>query len=143
MSSNNTTSIPHTIEEFILEGESSSAVTYFSTSILSGDNGIKYSVDNVVFDYLDEIKDLKLQVKLNASDYKKYKQDGVFMLAYNVYGTRDVAYLILALNGIYNPQEFTMNPIYMLRKSDLISVLEAIKNAEKEYLAYNREQNGM
>jgi hypothetical protein len=134
---------PHTIEEFISEGEASSAVTYYSTSILSGDNGIKYSVDNVVFDYFDEIKDLKLQVKLNASDWRKYKQDGVFLLAYDVYGTRDVAYLILALNGVYNPQEFTMNPIYMLRKSDLTSVLEAIKNAETEYLNLNREKNGL
>jgi hypothetical protein len=65
------------------------------------------------------------------------------MLAYDVYGTRDVAYLILALNGIWSPQDFTMNPVYMLRKTDLLSILESIKNAETEYLNYNRDVMGL
>jgi hypothetical protein len=134
---------PHTLEEFIEYGEASSEITYFDTSILAGENGIMYTIDNVVFDYLDEIKDTRLYVKLNASDYKKYRYDGVYMLAYDVYGCRDVAYLILALNGIWNPQDFTMNPIYMLRKQDMKALLEAIKNAESEYINYNREQVGM
>ena len=132
----------HTLEEFIQAGEASSAVDYYSTSILGGDAGILYSLNNVVFDYMDELKELRESVQLNASDYKKYRYDGVYLLAYDVYGCRELAYLILALNGIFDPKEFTMNPIYLIRKTSMLRMLEAIKNAESDYIKINREQVG-
>ena len=130
----------HTFEEFIQAGEASSAVDYYSTSILAGNAGILYTIDNVVFDYLSELKEIRVAVELNASDYKKYRYDGVYLLAYDVYGCRELAYLILALNGIFDPKDFTMNPVYLLRKSDMKAMLEAIKNAETEYINWNREK---
>lgn len=132
----------HTFEEFIQAGEASSAVDYYSTSILAGNAGILYTIDNVVFDYLSELKEIRVAVELNASDYKKYRYDGVYLLAYDVYGCRELAYLILALNGIFDPKDFTMNPIYLIYKSDLHRMLEAIKNAETEYINFNRDQVG-
>ena len=130
----------HTIEEFIEAGSVSSSVTYYDTSILDGNAGILYSINNVVFDYLDELKELRQLVKLNSSDYKKYRYDGVYLLAYDVYGCRELAYIILALNGIFDPKDFTMNPVYLLRKSDMKAMLEAIRNAETEYINWNREK---
>ena len=132
----------HTFEEFIQAGEASSAVDYYSTSILAGNAGILYTIDNVVFDYLSELKEIRVAVELNASDYKKYRYDGVYLLAYDVYGCRELAYLILALNGIFDPKDFTMNPIYLIYKSDQHRMLEAIKNAETEYINFNRDQVG-
>ena len=132
----------HTFDEFIQAGEASSAVDYYSTSILAGNAGILYTIDNVVFDYLSELKEIRVAVELNASDYKKYRYDGVYLLAYDVYGCRELAYLILALNGIFDPKDFTMNPIYLIYKSDLHRMLEAIKNAEAEYINFNRDQVG-
>ena len=130
----------HTFEEFIQAGEASSAVDYYSTSILAGNAGILYTIDNVVFDYLSELKEIRVAVELNASDYKKYRYDGVYLLAYDVYGCRELAYIILALNGIFDPKDFTMNPVYLLRKSDMKAMLEAIRNAETEYINWNREK---
>ena len=132
----------HTFEEFIQAGEASSAVDYYSTSILAGNAGILYTIDNVVFDYLSELKEIRVAVELNASDYKKYRYDGVYLLAYDVYGCRELAYLILALNGIFDPKEFTMNPIYLIRKTSMFRMLEAIKNAETEYIKWNRSTIG-
>ena len=59
----------HTFEEFIQAGEASSAVDYYSTSILAGNAGILYTIDNVVFDYLSELKEIRVAVELNVSDY--------------------------------------------------------------------------
>lgn len=131
----------HTLNEFISTGIQSSAVTYYSTSIVDGgNNGIFYSINNVVFDYLDELKELREVVELNAEQKQYYKYDGVYLLAYDVYGNRDLAYLIMALNGVYNPKDFTMNPIYLIRKSTMASALESIYNAQKEYIDFNRSQ---
>ena len=92
---------------------------------------------------MDEmLKEIRVAVELNASDYKKYRYDGVYLLAYDVYGCRELAYLILALNGIFDPKEFTMNPIYLIRKTSMLRMLEAIKNAESDYIKINREQVG-
>ena len=110
--------------------------------VSTGNAGILYTIDNVVFDYLSELKEIRVAVELNASDYKKYRYDGVYLLAYDVYGCRELAYLILALNGIFDPKDFTMNPIYLIYKSDLHRMLEAIKNAETEYINFNRDQVG-
>ena len=94
----------HTIEEFIEAGSVSSSVTYYDTSILDGNAGILYSINNVVFDYLDELKELRQLVKLNSSDYKKYRYDGkVFDSA------PEVAFYIWLRDGgikfVYQPYE--------------------------------------
>lgn len=145
MANNNTTdpSKMHTLEEFIDAGKASSTITYYTTSILDGTNGINYTINNVVFDYMDELKSLREPVKLTAAQYNFYKYDGVYLLSYDLYKTRDLAYLIMALNGIYNPKDFTMNPLYVIRPSALSEMLNAICNAEKEYLDLNRSKMGL
>ena len=143
MANSNNPNEKHTLDEFIATGKASSTVTYYATSVLDGNNGIHYSIANVVFDYIDEIKSLKEPVSLTPEQAKLYMYDGVYTLSYDVYGTRDLAYLIMALNGIYNPMDFTMNPVYMIRKTYLLPILEDIYNAEREYLNFNRSEIGV
>lgn len=143
---NNSTINPykmHTLEDFVDAGKASSTITYYTTSILDGTNGINYSINNVVFDYMDELKQLKVPVELTPAQANYYKYDGVYLLSYDIYKTRDLAYLIMALNGVYNPKDFTMNPLYIVKPSDLSQLLNAICNAEKEYLDLNRTAMGL
>lgn len=145
VNSNNTTdpSKMHTLEDFVDVGKASTTITYYTTSILDGVNGINYSINNVVFDYMDELKQLRVPVQLTAAQANYYKYDGVYLLSYDIYKTRDLAYLIMALNGVYNPKDFTMNPLYIVRPSDLSQILNAICNAEQEYLNINRAAMGL
>lgn len=144
MSNNNTDpSTTHTLEEFVSTGKTSSTITYYTTSILDGSNGIHFSIDNVVFDYMEELKQLREPVRLTTLQHNYYKYDGVYLLSYDLYGTRDLAYLIMALNGIYAPKDFNMNPLYLIGPSKLSSMLNAIYNAEKEYLNINRSKVGL
>lgn len=133
----------HTLNEFISVGKSSSTVTYYASSILDQIKGINYSIDNIVFDYMDELKQLRVKVKLDQAQARYYMYDGVYMLSYDLYKTRDLAYLIMALNGVYNPKDFTMDTIYIIRPNNMQEVLSAIYNAEKEYIDINRSSLGL
>ena len=133
----------HTLEDFIDVGKASSTITYYTTSILDQIKGINYTIDNIVFDYMDELKQLRVKVKLNEAQVRYYMYDGVYMLSYDLYKTRDLAYLLMALNGVYNPKDFTMNTIYIIKPSDMQSILSAIYNAEKEYIDLNRTSLGL
>ena len=139
----NNPSTMHTLEEFINIGKASSTITYYTTSILDGINGINYSIDNVVFDYMNELKQLREPVLLTTAQSNSYRYDGVYLLSYDLYKTRDLAYLIMALNGVYNPKDFTMNPIYVIRPNNLTELLNAIYNSEKEYIDLNRTKMGL
>lgn len=136
-------STTHTLEEFISVGNTSSVITYYKTSILDYVNGVNYSIDNVVFDYMDELKQLREPVLLTTLQKNYYRYDGVYLLSYDLYGTRDLGYLILALNGVYAPKDFTMNPLYLIRPKNLLTMLNAIYNAEKEYIDLNRSNLGL
>jgi hypothetical protein len=134
----------HTLEEFVEVGQNSSNLSYYKTSILEGaDTGILFSMDNVVYDYLDEVKSLREPVLLTGDQFTAYKYDGVNLLSYDVYGNRELSFIILAINGIFDPKDFDMNPIYMIRKDYLMEILQAIYNAEKEYLDWNSEKVGV
>ena len=133
----------HTLNEFISVGKSSSTVTYYASSILDQVKGINYSIDNIVFDYMDELKQLRVKVKLDQAQARYYMYDGVYMLSYDLYKTRDLAYLIMALNGVYNPKDFTMDTIYIIRPNNMQEILSAIYNAEKEYIDINRSSLGL
>lgn len=128
----------HTLDEFITVGKGSSTITYYTTSILEQIKGINYTIDNIVFDYMDEIKQLRVKVKLDQAQARYYMYDGVYMLSYDLYKTRDLAFLIMALNGVYNPIDFTMDTIYIIRPSSMQDILSSIYNAEKEYIDFNR-----
>lgn len=132
------------MEEFISVGKSEAAMSYYQTSILDGgNNGILYAINNVLFDYIDELKEIREPVKLTPQQYSVYKYDGVNLLAYDIYGNRELAFIILAINGVYDPKDFDMNPLYLIKKDNLTKICNAIYNAEQEYLDWNDQKLGI
>lgn len=133
----------HTLEEFVSTGKESTSLDYYKTSILAGDSIVHYSIDNVVYDYMDELKELAQPVVLSDELYSKYKYDGVYLLAHYLYGNRELAFIILLINGIYDSKQFDKRKIKLIKKEVLMNFLNEVYNAEKEYITRNRNSMGI
>ena len=131
----------HTLEEFITAGDNSTIPTYDSWCFLDSYNNIKFTVKNVLDDYLVELKKLSTNVYLTDADLSKYNYKPKLLCA-DVYGTTDLFYIILLLNGICNVKEFVnINPIKMIRKDDLFSYLSNNITCEKQNInLYNNRK---
>ena len=122
--------------------KSSDKVTYRNYSILQkslDDPTIVYSINNIIYDYMDELKSYRKLVSVTENDKIKYKYKPK-LLAYDLYGTTESYFIILALNGMCNVKEFDLkdNTFYALTPSDMTSLMSAIYRAEQNYITLNR-----
>lgn len=146
MSNNNALGISNlpekaaTIEEFIEMGDTDE-ITYHNFSILVkciGENSsIEYSQDNILYDYVDELKEKSVLVSMTDNEYIKYKYKPK-LLSYDIYGTTEMYFVIMVLNGICNIKDFSKRKVRLLKKSDMLDLLNQIYTAESDYIKYNR-----
>lgn len=130
------------VEEFIEMG-SADDITYYNFSILekyTNEEGlsIEYIMNNVIYDYMDEIKERLVTLELSDDDYVKYRYKPK-LLAYDVYKTTEVYFVIMAINGICSIKDFTKKKLKMLYAYDLIDLLNQIYAAEQNRIKYNRK----
>ena len=133
----------YTLEDFI-GFKSQVNMTYYNFSILSKsilEDGIVYSKDNVIYNYLDILKGKCKTLKLSDSEYFKYRFKPK-LLAYDVYGSTELFFVIMAVNGICDVKDFNMKKFRMLTPKDLNSLLSQIYSAEIKYIEYNRQEIG-
>ena len=78
---------------------------------------------------------------MTDDEYHKYKFKPK-LLAYDLYGSVELYFTILFLNGTCNIKDFDRRVIKLIRKSDMIALLEAIYNAEQNYISSNRSAIG-
>ena len=134
----------YTLEEFI-ELRDSDTYTYYNLSILFrslDDEGIIYPLKNILFDYLDELKAPAKKVVLDDAQYLKYKYKPK-LLSYELYGSTELYFILLLLNGTLNIKDFNKKKFYALIPSDLAELLNAIVLAESDYINSNRRQLGL
>ena len=129
-----------TIEEFI---ESGSGVT-ISYPVLSFremlSNGTWVSVLNVITDYLPEIRNACVNVRLTTEQQWQYLYKPK-LLCYDTYGNPELYYIILLINDMADVKEFSKPVIKMLQKSYMNQILTIIYNAEKKVIdSYNDKQ---
>lgn len=131
----------HTLQEFIESGYNTNIPTYDSWCFVDSYNNIKFTVKNVLDDYLVELKSLSTKVYLTDKEITKYNYNPKLLSA-DVYGTTDLFYMILLLNGICNVKEFVnINPIRMIKKDDLMSYLSNIITSERQDIqTYNNKK---
>lgn len=98
-----------------------------------------YAIDNVVYDYLDEMNKRKKTVKVTLDEKMKYQYKPK-LLAYDIYGSTESYFMILALNGMCNLKEFSLEDrkFYALTPADLSTFMSSIYNAESKFLQMNR-----
>lgn len=123
--------------------KSSDSITYKNFSILQQsvtDDSLIYSIDNVIYDYMDEIKPYRQLVELTDMEVVKYKYKPK-LFSYDVYGSTECYFVIMALNGICNLKEFDLidHTLWALAPNDMYTIMNLISRAEKTQITLNRQ----
>lgn len=125
-----------TINQFIA-CQSDYEASYYNFSFIDTINydymneTIHYAAYNVISDYLDEIRDKCIQVKLSDAEMMKYIYRPK-LLAYDIYKNQELAFLILIINDMYSIKQFTKNKLLLPRKNDMIEICKQLFNSNKQ-----------
>ena len=114
------------VEDFI-DMQENDSFTYATMALYMQsivDKTIVYSSDNVLYDYLEEIKSKAVDYTFSDSEYMKYKYRPK-LLAYDIYGSTELYFVILAMNNTCNIKDFN-------KRTKLIRKEEKKKYREKE-----------
>ena len=136
----------YTVEDFIELGKEIDDIQYSKFSILAKavsdvTNPILYATHNLIYDYEEELKKVSLTIDMTDNEYNKYRLKPK-LLSYDVYGSTEIYFVILFINGMYNLKDFDRKTIKLIKKDTMIQLLEAIYNAEQNYLMTNRSSVG-
>lgn len=123
--------------EFINNGKSEK-MTFVNSVILANisNSDIQYGIKSIIDDYIDEIMKETVKLELTKSELMKYKYKP-WLLSYHIYGTSDLDFIILRLNNMITPRDFTKQILTVL-KPDGIELINNIYNSEKKYIRSNR-----
>lgn len=129
-----------TLSEFVASGINDD-MTYRNFSIFGKIKDMEVLDHCLVDDYLDELKASSLKITgITDAERLRYRYSPD-LLAYDMYGSTQLDFVIMAINGVVTPTEFTMQGnIYLPKKSVLKSILSMIYNAELEYIQINRTE---
>jgi hypothetical protein len=133
-----------TIDDFIASGKDAPLLTYYNFSILqveySTDKTIRFDFtsDNLITDYLDIFKENAQEVKMTTLEQRKYYYNPD-LLSYDLYGTTELDFVIMLMNGVIDSKEFTIPTLKLIPKTTLINLMSSVYNAESEYLRINRD----
>ena len=125
-----------TINQFIA-CQSDYEASYYNFSFIDTINydymneTIHYAAYNVISDYLDEIRDKCIQVKLSDAEMMKYIYRPK-LLAYDIYKNQELAFLILIINDMYSIKQFTKNKLLLPKKNDMIEICKQLFNSNKQ-----------
>ena len=130
-----------TIEEFVAGGDSVK-MTYSNLSLneMMGDGMIEFPVFNVCDDYIDELIELSLTIELDKDSARKYYQ-APKLLANDLYGNSELDFLVMRLNGIYDPKDFTFTKLKLLAKATMANVLSKINISNRQFIDTYNENN--
>lgn len=133
----------YTLEDFI-DFKAKDNMTYYNLSILAKsitEDGIIYSKDNIIYTYIDILKAKCKKLVLNDREYFKYRFKPK-LLSYKIYGSSELFFVLMAVNGICDIKDFDMKKLWILLPQDLNNLLVQIYSAEIDYIEYNRKQIG-
>lgn len=127
-----------TVQDFIAM-RNSDEITYYNFSIVEYLNGYDMFITNVLYDYEEELRDLSVFIKLTDVERIRYKYKP-YLFAYDLYGTREMAFIIMMLNGIIDPKEFDYNKIRVLKYNELTTIINRIGAINEDYINKNKSK---
>ena len=127
----------YTLEQFILM-KNSDTMTYSNFSIFNKIDEIKVLDHNLIDDYIRELESLCKVVSLTDEEYKKYKY-APDLLAYDLYGSVQLDFIILAANDIIDPKDFNLKRLKLPPTRVLKQLLTEIYNSNSSYISRNRQ----
>ncbi len=127
----------YTLDDFILEGKSDQ-LTYKNFAITQQIGNISF-VDTGILDYyLKELKSTSIEIPIeNVTNDQivkyRYQPD---LLAYDIYGSTQLDFVVLLCNGIIDPKEFDfkVKSLLLPRASTLITFLSEVYKSEKSWI---------
>jgi Zn-dependent M16 (insulinase) family peptidase len=131
-----------TIEALVESGKSVTAKYSNFSYLEEASNGSLVAVKNVIWDYIDELKNASIMVKLTDKEFYKY-QYRPKRLCYDVYGNTEIDFVIMAINNIADVTEFDSKTLRMLKVEDMQELITLIYNAERKAIEnYNSKITG-
>ncbi len=124
------------VQDFIAM-RTSDEITYYNFSIVEYLKGYDMFITNLLYDYDDEFQDLTIYVKLTDVENLKYRYKP-YLFAYDLYGSREISFIIMMLNGIIDPKEFDFNKIKVIKYDQLAAVLNRIAAVNEIFMNKNK-----
>lgn len=126
-----------TIEALVQAGKTVIAKYQNFSYLEQASNGTIVVIKNVIWDYIDELKNASVMVRLSDSEFYKYKYRPK-LLCFDVYGNTELDFVIMALNNIADVTEFNSQSFRMLKVQDMNELMTLIYNAEQKAISnYN------
>ena len=126
-----------TIEALVQAGKTVIAKYQNFSHLEQASNGTIVAIKNVIWDYIDELKNASVMVRLSDSEFYKYKYRPK-LLCFDVYGNTELDFVIMALNNIADVTEFNSQSFRMLKVQDMNELMTLIYNAEQKAISnYN------
>jgi hypothetical protein len=139
---NNNLSETYTLSDFIKQ-KTRDELTYRNLSILVKSHGLEVLDHNLLSDYLNDIEpyvvNMEFEDPVQQNKYK-YAPD---LLAYDVYGSVQLDFVILLLNDMIDYKEFDLSVVRMLRSTDLFNIFNIIYNKNADYIDITRKENNL
>jgi hypothetical protein len=132
----NNPALTYTLDQFIAM-KNADDMTYNNFSIYGKINGQNILESNLIDEYLDELTSLCSQVELSLEEYKKYRY-APDLLAYDIYGSVQLDFIILAANDMIDPKDFNLKRIKLPTVSRLREFLNEVYGANSNWISKNR-----
>jgi hypothetical protein len=134
----------YTLEQFI-SMKNTDDMTYNNFSIYGLIDGQQILESNLIDEYLDELYKICSPVQLSVDEQKNYKY-APDLLAYDVYGSVQLDFIVLASNDMVDPKDFNLKKLKLPTASRLREFLNEVYGANSNWISKNRydlENNNM
>ena len=126
----------YTLPDFVQDGVSDEQ-TYKNFSITRNTLDAQFVDIDLIDFYIDELKAICVKVeKFTSEEIAEYKYHPD-LLAYYLYGSTQLDFVLMLCNGIIDPKDFDFKRGYLLipRKESLTTFLSEVFNAEKDWIS--------
>lgn len=133
--------LTYTLSDFIELG-SQDDMTYENFAILRVNENKRFIEQNILDLYMPELRKICSRVdEFTADDIRKYRYFPD-LLAYDIYGTTQLDFIVMICNGIIDPKEFDFHRKYLMlpKKTILKEFLSAVYNSERDWISMNRTE---
>lgn len=138
---NRDVSLTYTLEDFV-KMQVSDQLTFRNFSTVSVVNGVELTDKNLIEDFLPELMKECIDVTLDKDEYIRYKY-APDLLAFDVYGSVQLDFIILYMNGIIDPKDFDFKVVKLVRSSVLKDFLNHVFGSQRYILENNKYENGV
>lgn len=132
-----------TIEAFVSGGDSVK-VKYSALSLNDMMNDkdltIEFPTFNVYDDYIDEFLVASMEQELTDEQYRRYYQ-APKLLAHDLYGNSELDFILMRINGVYDPRDFTFHKVKVIDMSTLNDILSKILISNNKMISIYNEDN--